>query len=342
MRTLRWLAVAALAAALLVTPAAADGPQSVDYTCNETNADNQLVPSLGASISVAGTDSVDPARVYQPVTWEADIELPDIQPPVRILLNYLRVRIPIPDGVAAVSATAVAATGETPNPALSNMTVTTTADEVVLALPASPAAGNWILAKPASEGGGLTYPASFVGDGTPVVPPVLRITGVPTQPASTISWSAPEIDTELTYLGDLDTVTCAPDADPDPVIVSTTVGTGVQTCDGQAVTVQLGHNAPTAGNDVIQGTAGNDTVLALGGNDRFCGLNGNDRFRGGNGNDRARGGNGNDTLQGDAGADNLAGEAGNDTLNGGTQRDVCAGAAGRDTGTACEVRTSIP
>ena len=45
-------------------------------------------------------------------------------------------------------------------------------------------------------------------------------------------------------------------------------------CDGKVVTVVVGQNNPTAGNDVIYGTAQNDTVNAGAGNDTLNGGNG--------------------------------------------------------------------
>jgi Tol biopolymer transport system component len=121
-----------------------------------------------------------------------------------------------------------------------------------------------------------------------------------------------------------------------------TCGTALK-CDGQNVTVVVGQNNPTAGNDVIYGTRGNDTVNGGAGNDRFCGLAGNDRFTGGAGNDRFLGDVGNDTGNGGAGTDTLKGQAGNDTLNGGPgPGDVCDGGPGTDSATACEQRLNVP
>lgn len=342
MRTLRWFAATALAAAAaaLVTPAAAS-PTAVPYQCVE-NGTAVGAPAIEATIGLEVTTSAGPVRVFQPVTWTLDLEEPDLLPPLAIALHYFRVRLPLPPGLSAVSARAIATPGETPNPTLSAVSVSVTADEVILQLPAAPATNRRIFA---GTDGFLGYPyteGSFFAPKTALVLPRLEVTGHPSTPAATVDWEAPVVETAATtVLGNPD-YRCAPTATPTSVIASTAVGTAVQTCDGKAVTVQLGYNTPTAGNDVIQGTAGNDTVSALGGNDRFCGLDGNDTFRGGNGNDRARGGNGNDTLRGDAGTDNLAGEAGNDTLVGGPQRDVCAGSTGRDTATTCEVLTGIP
>lgn len=357
MKIIRWsvLAVVLAGVAVLVpSSAVADGEQSIAYTCNETNPDNQLVPQLSASIGVTATDSADPVKVFQPVTWTAEVELPDIQPPISVALSYLRVRIPIPSSITAVAAGLSAPVGQTPNPALSDISVAVTPTEVVVQLPSVPnPSQQWIQARSAAAGGGLYYPVNFLSPGSPIVPPVITITGVPTPSASggTVSWSAPEFDTELVYLGDPDTVSCLADQAPAPSIVDTAVTNGVQLCDGQPVTVQLGFNAPTQAANVIQGTPRNDTTNGLGGNDRFCGLAGVDTYNGGGGADRALGGAGNDKLRGDAGNDRLQGDAGddnlqgganNDTLVGGSNRDTCNGGPQNDTATTCEVRQSIP
>jgi Tol biopolymer transport system component len=121
-----------------------------------------------------------------------------------------------------------------------------------------------------------------------------------------------------------------------------TCGTALK-CDGQTVTVVVGQNNPTAGNDVILGTRGNDVVNGGAGKDTFCGLAGNDRFTGGAGNDRFLGDVGNDTGNGGAGTDTLKGQAGNDTLIGGAgPGDVCDGGPGTDTASGCEQRPNVP
>ena len=348
MKVVRWSALAALLAGLAVlvpSSAKADGEQTIAYTCNETDPDNQLVPELSAAIAVTATDSADPVKVFQPVTWTAEVELPDIQPPISVALSYLRVRIPIPTNITAVAAQLSAPVGQTPNPALSDVSVEVTPTEVVVQLPESPnPSQQWVQARSAAAGGGLYYPVNFLSPGSPIVPPVITITGVPAPSASgaTVSWSAPEFDTELVYLGDPDTVSCRADPEPDPSIVDTAVTTTRQLCAGQPVTVQVGFNTPTNGADVIQGTPANDTVNALAGNDRFCGLDGGDTYNGGGGDDRALGGAGNDKLRGDAGDDNLQGGANNDTLIGGANRDTCNGGPQTDTASTCEVRQSIP
>ena len=121
-------------------------------------------------------------------------------------------------------------------------------------------------------------------------------------------------------------------------------------CDGQPVTVVVGQNDPTAGDDVIYGTPGNDRGVSGNGvnggrgNDLFCGLAGNDRFNGGGGTDRFLGDAGNDTADDGSGADVLKGQAGNDDLTGGSGRpDVCDGGPGNgDTASGCEQRLNIP
>jgi alpha-tubulin suppressor-like RCC1 family protein len=103
------------------------------------------------------------------------------------------------------------------------------------------------------------------------------------------------------------------------------------TCDGQAVTVDLGQaETPTAGNDVIRGTAAGETINGLGGADRICGGGGVDTLNGGSGNDRLFGEAANDKLNGGDGLDTLTGGEGNDTVTGGNQNDTANGGNGND------------
>jgi len=348
-RRILGLITAALAAAgwlAFVTPAAgADGPTAVAYTCDETDT-SAGVPTIQSSITITGTDSVEPAKVFQPVTWTLEISEPDLDPPLPIALDFLRVRIPIPANVAGATVALVAHVGETPNPAISDIDARVVGSEVVVELPKAALQDGTHYVR-SSQASGLTYPYDGAfGIGAPVVLPDVRITGVITQASTTVNWSAPSIDTRTTVLSNPANVTCAPDA-PVPAIVSTSSTTQVQACDGLPVTVQLGFNVPTAGNDVIQGTAGNDggvatPVNALAGADRFCGLAGNDVYNGGGGADRAVGGDGNDQLSGGGANDRLVGGNGADRLNGGAGRDTCVGGAGTDTQSGCETRQQIP
>ncbi len=328
----------------------ADGVQSVPYTCTEPGA----LPDLSAPVPLTTSDSVDPARIFQPVTWSTQLSLPEVEVPeilVKIDFVYFRVRIPIPTGVHVTSASLVAPANETLNPPAADMTTTVTASEVVIEVPKASLQQDFAHRIRLRTGSTIpTYPENAFSDvdtGSPVVLPIVRITGVPTPAAAgtTVNWQAPVLDTQA--LGAM--FTCTPDEPT--TITSTAVGTQRQLCDGQPVTVQVGFNNPTPAANVIQGTAAADTVNGLAGNDRFCGLNGIDTFRGSTGSDRAFGGAGNDVLKGDAGADRLQGDAGADNLQGGadrdnliggTQRDTCNGGPQRDTAQTCEVRTSIP
>lgn len=363
MRRILGLVTVALAAASVVAitspPVGAGGPPAVDYTCAETSSTG-LVPNINVPVDIIATGPAALPKVFQPVTWTATLQEPNLLPPLSINLHYLRVRVPIPANVTAVSATLVAAPGETPNPALNLISLEVTADEVIVLLPGTPGASNRIRAASAADGGGLTYPSNILSIGNPVVLPQVQITGVPTPAASggDVTWRAPELDTAVTITAQDVTLTCAPDLDPDPAINTTSVDTAVQLCDGRAVTMQADTprspspapspttagltTAGTTGADVIQGTAFVDTVNSLGGTDRFCGLNGNDVHNGGGANDRALGGGGNDRLSGGGGDDFLNGGVGTDTLNGGAGRDTCNGGTQTDTGTACEVKLSIP
>lgn len=142
------------------------------------------------------------------------------------------------------------------------------------------------------------------------------------------------------------------------------------TCDGLAVTVDLGQGeTPTEGDDVIRGTHGEDVIDGGGGNDTICGRGARDRIDGGAGRDRIFGGvgkdsldsgggggllagnDGSDGLRGAAGSDNLRGgrgddqlegRAGNDNHDGGLGTDRCLGGPGIDTATACEATVDIP
>jgi Ca2+-binding RTX toxin-like protein len=120
--------------------------------------------------------------------------------------------------------------------------------------------------------------------------------------------------------------------------------------------------APTPGNDSLQGTDGNDTLLGLGGNDTLISLQGNDTvdagdgddfingfgfnpvtgayslypssglqtLRGGAGNDFIVGGDDADSADGGPDQDTVFGGGGNDTLDGGTGADLLRGEAGDD------------
>jgi Ca2+-binding RTX toxin-like protein len=376
-RTVRGLLVAALlVGSMWVTGEAAQGgpPSSpTDYTCRDTSA-VPIVPDFEAGVSVDGTSVPASAKVFQPVTWTFAIDEPELAPPFSVNLHYLRVRIPRPANLTNVTAQAVAATGEVPNPPINAISVTTTANDIVVQLPASPSAANRIKAwadddpgrvDPPGDGDqdertgtGLSYPSNLLRGGDDVILPNIRITGTPTPAAggTTVNWAAPTVESAVTItLPEEDpqdaTIACTPDGETPPTIIGTNVSTQRQLCDGKPVTVQLGFNAPNQAANVIQGRSTNDSVNALGGNDRFCGLAGNDTFIGGAGIDRALGGAGNDTLrgdagndylQGDAGNDNLQGGAGNDRLVGGLNRDTCNGGPNTDTQATCEVRSSIP
>lgn len=348
MRTMRGIIVLAAfgVAATLAAPAEADGPQSIPYVCHGP------LPPFEGPLAITTSDSVDPASIYQPLTWRIELGLPATTSPLTADSDYFRIVFPIPAGVDVQSATAVAAPGETPNPPLSDISVVMSQSEVVVDLPKSAARDATHRIRTAENTGTRTYPESEsvpAISGQPVVLPDLVVTGVavPGSGGRHVRWSAPTIDTEFSAFDAA--YSCYPDLSVN--VLDTTIGTGTQLCDGRPVTVQLGFNEPTSGTNVIQGTAANDTVNALGGADRFCGLGGVDTFNGGPGNDRAVGGEGNDRLrgdagddrlQGDAGADNLQGGDGNDTLVGGTQSDVCNGGPQIDSATTCEVRQNIP
>jgi RTX calcium-binding nonapeptide repeat (4 copies) len=329
----------------LIAPAAADGPQSIDYTCHETTDPPQGVPDFSAPTAMTTSDSADPARVFQPVTWTADVEFPEIQPPTDLYLDNLVLSVPIPDGVAVSRATLVAGAGETPNPPLSALAVHILAGPRLIRvdLPASPGPTRRILVQ---DDGDVFYPADPdhpASHGPRVVPPVLRIGGVATEAAAgtTVEWKAPRVSTRFVVLSPTHArALCLPDGDP--TVLTTDVSTDVQQCDGEDVTVQVGAGQPTAGPDVIQGTPGADTAGGLEGADRFCGLGGNDTFNGGAGSDRAFGGGGNDDLFGNGGPDLLDGGVGDDFLGGGPGADTCRGRTGHDTAAACETVTGVP
>lgn len=343
----RILGLLAVASAMATTFAvssgsvAADPQVRMDYECRETSQTNNFPPLAGAQ-SVAVADTPDPAKVFQPVTWRVTLSNLVLPTPFPLTLHYLEWRIPIPPGVTAVTAAATAPPGSPPNPPRSQTSLRVTPDAVVLRLPLSPSPARRIRATAASQ---LTYPfREGTNDfGNPVVLPVVRITGVPTPGAggSTIAWQAPVVNLAVALMGGVSTVTCEPTAGP-TTVAGTAVTNGVQTCNGQPITVQVGFNPPTAGNDVIQGTAARDVTSGLGGDDRFCGLAGADVFRGGPGRDRAIGGSGNDDLRGDAGNDHLEGGAGSDRLNGGANRDLCNGGPQVDIAVACEVTPGVP
>jgi Ca2+-binding RTX toxin-like protein len=105
-----------------------------------------------------------------------------------------------------------------------------------------------------------------------------------------------------------------------------------------SASVQVTSNAPSAGDDFVQGTAGNDNLDSLSGNDTVQGLAGNDTLRGSAGNDRLEGGLGNDSLDGGLGNDSLLGGAGDDTHVVDAAGDVVTENANEGTDT---VRTSL-
>ncbi|MCC2663141.1 MAG: algE7 [Geminicoccaceae bacterium] len=88
--------------------------------------------------------------------------------------------------------------------------------------------------------------------------------------------------------------------------------------------------APTAGDDVLEGTPRADRVDALAGNDTVAGRGGDDRLFGQVGDDVIFGGRGQDLLDGGAGADRLAGNGARDVLRGGAGDDVLRGGDGAD------------
>lgn len=88
--------------------------------------------------------------------------------------------------------------------------------------------------------------------------------------------------------------------------------------------------APTEGNDLLQGDGANNTLNGLGGNDEIHGYQGNDLLRGGNGNDTVFGDAGDDSLAGNAGDDQIAGGSGEDLIYGGPGDDIALGGTGDD------------
>jgi Ca2+-binding RTX toxin-like protein len=328
----------------VMAPAGADGPQSVNYTCHEITDPAQGVPDFSAPSTMVTSDSVDPALVFQRVTWTADIELPAIQPAADLYLDYVRLTVPIPEGILIEGARLVAGAGETPNPPLSQLSIGVFEDPEIIQVDIR---GDVRADKILVQGDGDTFfpanPNHPGQHGPAVVPPVIRITGLPTPEAAgtTIEWTAPRVATQFRYLGTPHArIHCR--ADGTPTILSTSVSTDVQQCDGHDVTVVFGYGSTTAGPDVIRGTPGPDWREGRGGADRFCGLGGNDTFFGGAGADHALGGGGDDRLWGNGGPDTLEGGTGDDALGGGPGNDTCAGQAGHDTATACEIRTGIP
>jgi hypothetical protein len=224
-----FIVLVAIAAVGLATiaPAGAD-ETSVDYTCDETTA-TDAPDSLSATIPIEANDSVDPADIFETVTWTPEIELPDLAPPVTVELDYFRLEIPVPDGLRALSANVADPLPATANPPLNEISVDVAPDLITVQLPSSPAFFRRIRA---ANTGGLFYPSVFAGGGTPVVAPVVNVTAMPTFAAggSTLEWRAPVVDTALTWVfppNPTAEFTCTPDADPDPVIVSTEVTTDV-------------------------------------------------------------------------------------------------------------------
>lgn len=85
-----------------------------------------------------------------------------------------------------------------------------------------------------------------------------------------------------------------------------------------------------ASGDFIHGNGGRDLIDGGGGHDRLFGDDGEDRIFGGNDNDTIEGGNGHDSLFGASGDDSIFGNNGNDTLNGQDGNDFLHGLNGRD------------
>lgn len=97
-----------------------------------------------------------------------------------------------------------------------------------------------------------------------------------------------------------------------------------------AVDILAMVNAPTEGNDYLEGTDGDDDISALGGDDIVLGLAGNDTLLGGAGWNRLSGGFGDDTLVNGNDGGYLYGDAGHDTLRGGAGTDYLSGGDGSD------------
>ncbi|WP_196158700.1 calcium-binding protein [Reinekea sp. G2M2-21] len=89
--------------------------------------------------------------------------------------------------------------------------------------------------------------------------------------------------------------------------------------------------APTEGNDYLEGSAENDVIDALDGDDTVLGAAGNDTLLGGLGNDKLYGAIGDDNLDGGDGNDVLYGADGDDTLSGGKGNDNLSGGTGANT-----------
>jgi Ca2+-binding RTX toxin-like protein len=104
--------------------------------------------------------------------------------------------------------------------------------------------------------------------------------------------------------------------------------------DGQTLThseVKALTEAPTDGNDYLEGTENGDVIDALDGDDSIYGRAGNDTLSGGLGDDHLYGSTGDDRLIGGDGQDKLYGEAGDDVLAGGKGSDTLQGGQGANT-----------
>lgn len=103
---------------------------------------------------------------------------------------------------------------------------------------------------------------------------------------------------------------------------------GVDECNGEAVTVNLNNGeVSTNGDDVILGTPGDDVIYGRGGDDIICGMNGIDTIYGGPGSDTIFGG---DDTGNDDTYNTVLGGTGDDFLYGGPYDDYLYGQGGAD------------
>lgn len=219
---LRGFVAFALGAAGVLGVAAPGGAAavSIPYSC-ETG-----VPSIGvlsAPIGAVTTATPEPADIFDKVSYNVDLSLPEIAPQAFALnFNYFRVTLDIPPGFRAVTVKVKNPGAATANPAVSEISAQVVGDQIVVDMPASPSPTRRFHF---ATNGSFSYPynANTSSGGTAVVLPRIKITAMPVFGAggATLDWVAPNVDT-FTQFFNIGDIPCTPD-DPGAAVLSTTV-----------------------------------------------------------------------------------------------------------------------
>lgn len=218
---LRGFVAVALGMAVVLGVAAPGGADavSIPYSC-ETG-----VPSIGvlsAPIGAVTTATPEPADIFDKVSYDVDLSLPELTPQAFALsFNFFRVTLDVPAGFRAVTVKVKNPGAATANPAVSEISARVVGGQIIVDMPATPSPTRRFRF---GTDGNFSYPynANTSSGGTAVVLPRIKITAMPVFGAggATLDWVAPNVDT-FTQFFNIGDIPCTPD-DPGSVVLSTT------------------------------------------------------------------------------------------------------------------------